>query len=543
MNKQGERPIQRGVGQVSLRYRILIGIVLTNVGIVGVLVVFVTLDARNREKVASSLRENLFTASRTRMSRVVGDVVNSRIDEDLLVSTLLDWPIWEDVDDAVILSTEVDHDFFVSPLGGKHRPLPLDEERVRNSIEQAHELKREYEDGEWIAIPLTYRSALDGSVIKWGGVYFKPSEMRFDNPPLLASVLTIVVISGFGTALLIFVTYVLISRLVLRPVGILQSASERIAHGDFDVKIPTEQLGPEMARLVLSFNTMAKDVKDFHLHLEERIEEATEKVKKTQEGLVIAQRLAATGKLAAGIAHEINNPLAGMMNMTRSLLHREQPPEKKKQYLEFILIGLTRIQEIVRRVLTFSPREIRAQTVDVYPVLEQTVALVQHRLTREGIELVLAQKAQNLEPVFGDPGELQQAVLNLLINGVDALKGGVDAPKGGVDALKGKEQGGKIELSLSQDERGTHVAIQDNGCGMSETQLERVFDLFYTTKEGGEGTGLGLSIVYHIVVENHGGSIDIDSKVGKGTRITLTFPLAPAQTGSGSDLPANPKIS
>jgi len=243
--------------------------------------------------------------------------------------------------------------------------------------------------------------------------------------------------------------------------------------------------------------------------LEERVEEAREQAQAAEKNLVIAQRLAATGKLASGIAHEVNNPLAGMQNAARRLL-RDPPasPEKRQEYLELIIDGLSRVQETVKKILRFTPHKVAPQPVAIETVLQRSLALASHRIEREGLEVFVDIPGDAM--VYGDPFELQQVFLNVLINAMDAV-GEVD--RKGELTIRGACVDGELVITF-----------EDNGCGMTEEQISQAFDLFYTSKEVGEGTGLGLSIAHH-VIQNHGGRISLRSVPGVRTTVEIVLPL------------------
>jgi signal transduction histidine kinase len=239
------------------------------------------------------------------------------------------------------------------------------------------------------------------------------------------------------------------------------------------------------------------------------VEEARQKALAAEKNLTIAQRLAATGKLASGIAHEVNNPLAGMLNATRRLKEGMPTPEKHDEYCDLVIEGLQRIQETVKKILQFTPHKVAPQPVALETVLRRAIALASHRIERErvAVEVDLPSDAR----VFGDPFELQQVFLNIFLNSLDAIAE-AEREKGAI-VVRGSIAGTEIRLDVA-----------DNGCGMSEDLVTQAFDLFTTTKPVGEGTGLGLSIA-HNVIENHGGRIEIASTPGTGTTVSIALPL------------------
>ncbi|HLY12113.1 MAG TPA: ATP-binding protein [Planctomycetota bacterium] len=321
----------------------------------------------------------------------------------------------------------------------------------------------------------------------------------------LRSILTTM---ALGTALLLLNIIVLTSRLVLRPLDSLVQASNRVASGDFTQKIPETETYDEMGRMIRAFNLMIEKTADYHAALEKDIRTAQGRITQTERRLFAAQRLSATGTLAAGIAHEINNPLGGMINAARSLREGRLDPAKQQEYLELILDGLERVRAIVQKILQFRPRALEPQPVQIHEAVEKAIAFMAHRAKAKEIGLRNELPA-DLPLVNGDPLELQQAFLNILMNAADACVMGE-----GMVTVYGRVTGD-----------GLSVSVADNGCGMEPEELARCTDLFFTTKDVGEGTGLGLAVAHNIVA-NHGGRLEIASERGRGTTVTLSFPLA-----------------
>lgn len=319
----------------------------------------------------------------------------------------------------------------------------------------------------------------------------------------------ILLIMGMGTALLILTMYVLLNRFVMRPLERLVTASSFVEAGDYTKEIPESSRYDEIERLNRAFNQMMRSIRTYSTTMEQRIAEATERIRQTERGLIIAQRLSALGTLAAGISHEINNPLGGMLNAARALQKADISRERHKEYLELIIEGLGRIERTVKKILGFVPRKVDMQLIEISVVVEKALALDEHRLKKKQIT-VSNRSAGKKAYVLGDPTELQQAIFNVVKNAVDAVK---DDGTGTLD----------VDLEVS----GTEVAllIADNGIGMDGEQMSRAFDPFYTTKTEEEGTGLGLTVA-HQIVTSHGGRIELESKKGTGTRVRIVLPLS-----------------
>jgi signal transduction histidine kinase len=582
---------------VTLRRKILVAIVVTNALTFAALAASLSVDAARRRKEDESRHEAFVRATARAFSERLLEVAGRVLDENQLVRDLLAVPLWSLARDAVVLNTDRDKEYFISPLGARYRPRGLSAAAARERIREAIDGRRTILIGNGLAAPLDRsmeslwrafgtsmrdftlaaarlvtlpeegasatglvsvganretdptasalelrdrlerawedvasraddlsRAALalgNPASRVWGGIYLEPLA---PDPPefhAIPSLRSIFLVMAFGTSLIIVVTYVLFSTFVLRPLAELEEGSRRVSRGDYSRPVQTASRDDEIAQLVTSFNMMLRDVRDYHGHLQERIDEATERRRSAEHQLVIAQRLAATGKLASGIAHEINNPLGGMINMSRALARRDVSEEKRREYLALIVEGLERIQETVKKVLQFSPREVKPQIVDLGTVLDRAVGLVQHRLDRQRVALVREGPASPVS-VFGDPHELQQVFLNLLINALDAVASAGDARRTHQVVIGCRSAGTEVVVS-----------IRDDGCGMTDEQKAQAFDLFYTTKPAGEGTGLGLSIV-HNIVHNHGGRVELRSQRGVGTTVEVTLPVASRTRDEGA---------
>jgi signal transduction histidine kinase len=249
------------------------------------------------------------------------------------------------------------------------------------------------------------------------------------------------------------------------------------------------------------------------------------------------RRLAAMGELAAGIAHEINNPLGGLSNAVTTLARPDLDPERRARYIELLHGGLARIGQTVGQLLRFTPRRTPPDTFALVGPVRDALDLVRHRAARQGVTLTLHAGAPGTAGaptddaavllladhlVRGEAGELGQAVLNLLVNALDALEDGAPPGGGHVDVWldaeppEGAEPGGLV------------LRVIDDGPGADASVLERAVDLFFTTKEAGRGTGLGLSIV-HKVVAAHGGRVELASRPGAGFCVTIHLPYAPGR--------------
>ncbi|NWF93919.1 MAG: PAS domain S-box protein [Syntrophaceae bacterium] len=229
-------------------------------------------------------------------------------------------------------------------------------------------------------------------------------------------------------------------------------------------------------------------------------------LKKAEERLILAERLSSLGELTAGVAHELRNPLAGIKINTQLLLRRNDLPEMERRLLESSQEGIEKIQKIVDGMLHFAkPKASHFREEQINEVVESSLAILQTKLKKGNISSVF-QKGEGLPRVRIDLHQIQQVLINLMLNAIQAMDGG-----------------GTLTIrTFSEDGGGVGVEIRDTGVGISKSNLKKIFDPFFTTKS--EGTGLGLSISLKIL-NNHGATVDVDSQEGKGSTFTIHFPI------------------
>ena len=231
-------------------------------------------------------------------------------------------------------------------------------------------------------------------------------------------------------------------------------------------------------------------------------------IRQTQAALVQSEKMSAFGQLGAGIAHEVKNPLAGILGLAQLSLRKLEESSPVYGNLQLIEKETRRCQMIMENLLRFARKEeVAFDAVNVNAVIADTAAIVEHQLEINQVRLV-----QEVEPdlprVEGNANQLQQVLMNLAINAQQAMKG----------------EPGTVTIRADRDELGNiRIRVSDDGPGMPEAISKRVFDPFFSTKPSGEGTGLGLSVSYGIIQE-HNGTIRVDSVVGEGTDFTITLP-------------------
>ncbi|MFH1006130.1 MAG: ATP-binding protein [Candidatus Latescibacterota bacterium] len=251
--------------------------------------------------------------------------------------------------------------------------------------------------------------------------------------------------------------------------------------------------------------------------LEEAYGDLKELDKAKTEQLIQTRKLAFIGHFASGVAHEINNPLGGILNCTRMLLSSPAIQGEKRQYLELTLKGLIRIEDIVRRLLIFShQRRFEPQLTDIEAVLEEALAFTEYRAREQGVEVEKAYSL-SLPTLIADPSQLQQVFMNIVKNSFDAMSGG-----------------GKLRIQTEKKDGHVLIAFTDTGGGIRKEDVGRIFDPFFTTKEVGEGLGLGLSVSYGII-QQHDGTIRAESIEGHGTTVTILLPIRRDFSDRGED--------
>jgi signal transduction histidine kinase len=239
----------------------------------------------------------------------------------------------------------------------------------------------------------------------------------------------------------------------------------------------------------------------------QRLKEAEVERQKTLELLVQTEKMVSLGQMAAGMAHEINNPLAGLLTCLHNLSADRIPPQRKEEYMRLMEDGLRRISTIIRHLLDYgSQHPPTFQLVDLLQIIEQNLALLDYLITKKALRV---RKAYSLSHLFteADRSKLEQAIMNITLNAIQAMA-----------------SGGTLTFRVHEGTDAFQLSIADTGPGIPRDILPKVFDPFFTTKDAGEGTGLGLAVSLSLI-NQHGGTITIQSTVGEGTTFTITLPL------------------
>jgi two-component system NtrC family sensor kinase len=307
-----------------------------------------------------------------------------------------------------------------------------------------------------------------------------------------------------NTLLVIFMTFLAMisislilwfffQRLINRPVQRLVKATNAVAAGDLTTKLEVKRQD-ELGHLVNSFNAM------------------TQKLEEAQTQIYHSDKLASIGRLAAGVAHEINNPLTGVLSYSSFLLKRVDGNPEMKADLEIIVRETKRCREIVKGLLDFArPVPTRKANVSLNDVVQRALNIVDNQLQFKHIT-VHQDLSQSLPDVTADAGQLQQVFINLLVNAADAIE----------------DTGGEIfitsDAAMYNGETCVQISLKDTGCGIAQENLSKIFEPFYTTKAQ-KGTGLGLAVVWGII-DKHGGTISVKSEEGTGSTFTIILPLS-----------------
>jgi len=334
---------------------------------------------------------------------------------------------------------------------------------------------------------------------------------------LVATLVEIILISAFVVFFL--------HRLVTRPIHGLIDATGAMGRMDLERPIAIDS-SRELWELAHSFDAMRVRLRDAVAEinrdaqeLEAKVAERTAQLRHAHQRLLQTDRLASLGQLAASVAHEINNPLSGVLNfsvlMQRILGDEGIPPGRLAEfrgYLDRVVDQTGRAGRIVSGLLAFSRRsKLHREPADLNVLVASTVALVSHKLTLMNVATDL-RLADGLPPLSCDVSQIQQVVLNLVMNGAEATR---------------SRGAGRVTVATrsAQADEGVVLEVSDDGEGISKEHLSRIFDPFFTTKDEGKGVGLGLAVVYGIV-QSHGGEIDVRSAIGEGTTFEVRLPFS-----------------
>jgi len=371
---------------------------------------------------------------------------------------------------------------------------------LQKAVEQGtHEMKIEGSGSLWwsfyqrviLTAPLVRRGQVTGAV----QISFSLQDVT--SRLVVLRWLLFVLILADSVVLVIFGSF-LLSRVLVNPLTRLVNVAERIRSGDLDQRAEVEY-GNEIGQLSIALNQMVESLAEKQRDLEATIT----KLKETQRELITSEKLASVGRLAAGVAHEIGNPLASVLGHTEILRRKLKDNDGHLDLVERVRRETERINRTIRDLLQFSrPPTSEITHIEINEAIQQAVGLlkVQQGFKNAGLDLALN---KTLPPARGNMDQLQQVLVNILMNAADAM------PNGGSISIRTAEENGWVS-----------IAIRDSGEGISADDLDRIFDPFYTTKSPDKGTGLGLSISLRII-ESFGGKIKVESDKEEGTEFTV----------------------
>ena len=356
-----------------------------------------------------------------------------------------------------------------------------------------------------------YRTAYDPIVDiegkRIGILYVGILETKYRDYRLKTLTLyTLIIAGGVAAAAL---TAHLLARLLLRPVNRLVEASREVSGGHLDPDI-----GPiSKTEIGVLQNTFLNMLASFREHLEKQEEESSARLRQSERQAII-------GRLAAGVAHEVNNPLTSVLTFSHLLLERNDLPEDAMKDLHTIAEATERVRKTLRSLLDYSRQEELQQVrTNLNELIESTLLLVGNQIKGKDRKVIF-EPAADLPPVTVDPNQIQSVLMNLLLNAADAITG-----PGSITIST------RVGTSTNREtRRGIEVSVTDTGTGIPHENLDKLFDPFFTTKEAGKGTGLGLAVSKSIV-DRHGGTIRVNSALGAGSTFTLWLPLETEENG------------
>jgi len=360
---------------------------------------------------------------------------------------------------------------------------------------------RAYVVNDWYITAYEPIRNVSGAVI--GILYVGVLEQKY-NDLRNQAIMAFMIISALVVLFSIGLSYIL-SRSISVPVHRLVVASKELSKGNLEVKVEKTS-NDEIGLLADAYNSMANALRE----RDERLKEFTRK--KFME----SERLALIGQLAANVAHELNNPLQGIVTYSHLLLERNSIDDPTRQSLQKIVVQANRSRDIIRGLLDFSRQRKPDKTLcNINNLLQESLSFLENQALMHNIQII-TQLDNDLPSIVIDPSQVQRVFINMIVNAAEAMNGN-----------------GQLSISTKRDlaKDCIEITFSDSGTGISEENLEKIFDPFFTTKETGHGVGLGLAISYGIIKE-HGGTVSVESEVGKGTTFIIRLPITAVQIGT-----------
>ena len=288
----------------------------------------------------------------------------------------------------------------------------------------------------------------------------------------------------------------LIVRTISRPLQRITLAAVKVTEGDYGTEVNLRRSNDEIGLLSQSFNEMSR-----------KMASDIEQLQQLNEQLTRTEKLAAMGTLSAGVAHEVNNPLASISSLIQMMQKNSKLDENSKEKLNLIQSQIQRISQVTKDMMDFARvRPAAKSNADINEIIETSLRLAKFNKGFQKL-ILIRNLADDLEKVFADSDQLQQVFLNLFLNAKDAMP-----------------NSGELSISTEQSKQYINIEIADNGIGIDNEDLKKIFDPFFTTKSTGKGTGLGLAVCYGIITA-HDGTIEVSDNEGNGTLFTISLPV------------------
>ncbi len=369
---------------------------------------------------------------------------------------------------------------------------------LRGSVRQrvSDYIRRLNNNGHWISASIEIEPG-------WLLLYQRPTKILYAP---LRTFLFEIIFANLFLGILLFIAAMIIARSIARPIKNLAHAANKISTGELERQVPIEG-HDEIRDLAIEFERMRQKLLESYQDLEQKIEQRTKALREAQSQVSHQEKMASLGILAAGVAHEIGNPLTSISSIVQ-VIKRKVKDAQLQEALNTILENIDRISRIVRELVDFSrPNNTEFTHVNVNDVIRNAVGIVKYDRRAKNVTFV-QHLAEDVPSLYLVPDQLLQVLLNMLINALDALKDGR----------------GTIEIRTEPTENYLKIFIKDDGQGIAPEHLNKIFEPFFTTKKVGQGTGLGLSVSYGII-KNFNGKIEVQSTPGKGSTFIIYLPF------------------
>ena len=345
-------------------------------------------------------------------------------------------------------------------------------------------------------------------------------------------------IAGFSLGFIVIASLSVgffVHRMVYLPLRDLESGARRLSTGNLGQPIPVRSVD-EFGKLASSFNTMTDalqnsraELRDWAHTLEQKVEERTQELRRAQAETIRGEKLASVGLLASGVAHELNNPLTGILTFSHLLRQKMPDNSPDAEDMDLVIDETKRCAAIIKRLLDFArEKQSEKEFTDLNHIIKDTVRIVERPAHLRDIEITL-DLDRTLPTIWIDADQIKQVIMNMLVNAQHAVE-----EKGSIAIRTRRSPHKRAPAPGTEPIPMVEMSIVDTGCGIPEKNLRQIFDPFFTSKDVGKGTGLGLA-VSHGIVEAHGGLIEVESKVGEGSTFRVFLPLAPPSAGPESN--------